>query len=358
MTGRVLTRAAVAVGAAVLAFLVIGALMAVDGVSPFEGYEIFYEGSLSSSVSLGFSLTSAVPYAMCALAFTLAFRCRLYNVGMEGQLLWGGLAAALVGIHVEAGGLTPVLALLAAAAAGGAWAAIPILLKLWTGASEIVSSLFLNYVAFFLMSALVGDVFLQEGSTVATTAPVGSDAELPVLVADTEITVATLVVLATGAAVWLILARSALGFRIRTIGANERVARRVGMDVRRTMITTFVASGAIAGAGGGLELLGNQLAMTPTFSQGWGYTGIAAALLGGATAVGSVVAGFFFGVLDAGASALQLDLDLPSALSQLAQALALLGAIVAAQLLERGVAARPRLRRRAPGRSRAREAVP
>jgi len=354
---HVLTRAGVAVGAALLAFLIVGALVAVGGVSPLDGYDTFYAGSLAGGVSLGFTLTAAVPYAMAALAFTLAFRCRLFNIGMEGQLLWGGLAAALVGIHVDAGALTIILALLAAGVAGGVWAAVPILLKLWTGASEIVSSLFLNYVAFYLIAALVSDVFQQQRSTVATTAPVGSAAELPVLVADTKITIAPLFAIAVAAVVWLVLARSSLGFKIRTIGANERVARRVGMDVRRTMVTAFVASGAIAGLAGGLELLGNQFAMTPAFSQGWGYTGIAAALLGGATALGSVVAGLFFGILDAGAQNLQLELDLPSALSQLGQALALLGAIVAAQILDRGASARPRVRRDAAGRARAREAV-
>lgn len=335
MGHRLLTGAAIMASAGILAFLSMGALVAAVGLSPIDGYRSFVNSSFVGGVSIGTTLIASVPYVVCALAFTLAFRCRLFNIGLEGQLLWGALAAAVVGVHVDIPGVAILFALLAAVLAGGVWALLPIALKLWCGASEIVSSLFLNYIAFYMVAWLVGGPLKQPGSPVAVSSRVNSEAELPAIVADTKITIAPLIAAMVAGIVWAILSRSVLGFKIRTIGANARVARHVGIDVRRTMTIAFVASGAIGGLAGGLEVLGNQYSVSPGFSAGWGYTGIAAALLGGATAVGSVTGGFFFGVLDAGGQGLQLDLGVPSALAQVAQAIALIVAVIVASLMVR-----------------------
>jgi ABC-type uncharacterized transport system permease subunit len=316
---------AASVLAAVAALLVSGALTTVVGASPLDAYRQIWNGSFGSSYAVGVTATKALPLVFVAIGFTVAFRAGVFNIGLEGQIYTGGLAAALVGANLHAPAVLHLpVTILAGAAGGAAWALLPALLKVWLEVNEIVTSLLLNYVAIYLTSYLIGSPVKDPAAIYPQTESVLPSAQLPVLVGGTKINAGIVLALVVAALVWLLLARTTLGYELRTVGASTRVAQYVGIDVRRSVLVAFVVSGACGGLAGTVEILGNQFRLLEGFSPGWGYTGIAVALLGGVTAWGSVVAGFFFGVLGSGADQMQFRLGVPSAFVLVVQAIAVI----------------------------------
>ncbi|MBM3677511.1 MAG: ABC transporter permease [Actinobacteria bacterium] len=337
---------AVSLLAAAAALVVSSLLSTAVGASPGSALAEIWRGAFGTEYQVGVTLTKALPLVLVALGFTIALRAGVFNIGLEGQLYAGGLAAALVGAHVHANGALVVpLCILAAGLAGAAWALLPAVLKLSRGVNEIVSSLLLNYVMIFLVNYLIGGP-LKDGSAIyPQTPPIEDEAHLAVLVSGTKIHAGIFVALIAALLVWVVLARTTIGFEMGTAGASERVARYVGIDVRRTTLVAFLASGALGGLAGAVEILGNQFRLLQSFSPGWGYTGIAVALLGGATAWGCVLAGLYFGVLGSGADQLQFKLGVPSSFVLIVQALAVL--LVLASEWLRDLAGRRHAARRA-----------
>jgi general nucleoside transport system permease protein len=319
------SRAGISLLSALAALAVSGALTATIGVSPLDAYGRLWEGSLGSTEAVGTTFVKSLPLVLTALGFVVALRCGLWNIGMEGQLYAGAVAAAVVGANVQAPAAVHLpLTVLASAAAGALWASIPAVLKVWRDVNEIVSSLFLNYVAILGTSWLLAGPLKAEGAIYPQTAGVAETAMLPTLFSGTRIHAGLVVALLGAVLVWLLLQRSVLGYELRTVGASVRVARYAGIDVRRAILVAFAVSGALAGLAGCVEILGNQLVLQENFSPGWGYTGIAAGLLGGGTVIGAVAAGTFFGVLSAGADELQYQLEVPASFALVVQATAVI----------------------------------
>jgi ABC-type uncharacterized transport system permease subunit len=320
---------------ALAALIVSGALTAVVGASPIDAYRQIWNGAFDSSYAIGITSTKALPLLFVALGFTVAFRAGIFNIGLEGQLYCGALAAVVVGttLHAPTAVHLP-LAVLAGAAGGAAWAALPAVLKLARGVNEIVSSLLLNYVAILLTSYLLGGPLKDPTAIYPQSENVDATARLPVLVDGTKITGGIVLALVLAAAVWWVLAKTRLGFEIRTIGASTRVAGYAGVNVKRVTLTTFLISGALGGLAGTVEILGNQSALLENFSPGWGYTGIAVALLGGVHAWGCVLAAFFFGVLGSGADLIQYRLGVPAEFVLVVQAVAVVFVLASGFLRE------------------------
>lgn len=319
------TGLATSVVAAAAALVVSSLLTTVVGASPADAFGQLWDGAFGSLYALGITATKALPLILVALGFTVCFRAGVFNIGLEGQLYAGGLASALVGSRLD----WPLavhlpLTLLAGAAAGAAWALLPALLKILRGVNEIVSSLLLSYVAIFLTNYLIGGPLKDPAAIYPQTSTVLHSAQLPVLVGGTKINAGIVVALVAAGLVWLLLARTTLGYELRTAGASVRVAEYAGIDVRRATLVAFLASGACGGLAGAVEVLGNQFRLVESFSPGWGYTGIAVALLGGVQAWGSVLAGLFFGVLGSGADQLQFRLGVPAAFVLIVQSVAVI----------------------------------
>ncbi len=319
--------------------LAVGAIFILAiGEDPLAIYALMLRQSLGTGYGLGQTLFKATPLIFTGLAVALGFRAGLFNIGVEGQLYLGGLAAALTGAAL-AGLPAPVLlplALLAAAAAGSAWGAIPGVLKARFGAHEVINTIMLNFIAFALASFIGRFVF--EPATVRT-ATVGAGAEiarldvlLPAL-RGSPVNFSLLLALLVAAGTNLLLFGTRLGYELRAVGLNAPAAEYGGVSIGRTQVVAMALSGALAGLGGANFVLGYKHYFELGFSAGAGFLGIAVALLGRNHPAGVVVAALFFGALSYGG--LVINQQVPKELVEVLQALVILLAISAQVLMER-----------------------
>ena len=324
---------------AVALSLAVGALFILAiGEDPLAIYALMLRQSLGTGYGLGQTLFKATPLIFTGLAVALGFRAGLFNIGVEGQLYLGGLAAALTGAALAGlpAALLLPLAMLAAAAAGLAWGAIPGALKARFGAHEVINTIMLNFIAFALASFAGRYVF--EPATVHT-AGIGAGAEiarldvlLPAL-RGSPANFSLLLALLAAAGTGLLLFGTRLGYELRAVGLNAPAAEYGGVSIGRTQVVAMALSGALAGLGGVNFVLGYKHYFELGFSAGAGFLGIAVALLGRNHPAGVVVAALFFGALSYGG--LVINQRVPKELVEVLQALVILLAISAQVLMER-----------------------
>jgi general nucleoside transport system permease protein len=264
---------------------------------------------------LSVTLVRAVPLVLAGLAVALAFRAGVFNIGAEGQLYAGAVAAAWIGLH--GGGLPAAILLpsvvLAAALAGALWALVPALLKLRMGVGEVITTLLLNFVGMYLAAWMVHGPMQEARGVFPQTDPIAGAARLPVLVPGTRLHAGMLLAVGAALLLHLVLRHTAVGFRVRAAGASPAAARMSGrIATRRTVLGAFLVSGALAGVAGGVEVAGVTFALYEGLSPGYGYTAIAVALLAGLNPLGVLGAGLFFGALRGGAGAMQREAGIPA----------------------------------------------
>jgi len=311
---------------AVLAAFLVGAVVLwATGHSPIEAYGAVLTGAFGDVFAVGQTLTQATPIIFTALAFLFAFKCGLFNIGAEGQLLIGGFVAALVGISFSD---LPVfihlpLALLAGAAGGAFWGFIPGVLKAKLGAHEVITSMMLSYVALYVTSYMVNYPFKAPGM-VPRTVYVAPAAELPRILQPTQLSASIIIALMLAALTAYVLQKTTLGYEVRAIGLNPTAAESSGINVKRGMIVALVISGAIAGLGGAGEILGVHRYFEDRFSPGYGWDGLAVALIGGLNPIGAVLAAIFFGALRSGGMMMDMVTDVPLDIISVLQALIVL----------------------------------
>ncbi|HTK30919.1 MAG TPA: ABC transporter permease [Candidatus Saccharimonadaceae bacterium] len=324
---------------AVLLALAAGALFILAiGEHPVEIYGLMLSQSLGTGYGLGQTLFKATPLIFTGLAVALGFRCGLFNIGVEGQLYLGGFAAALAGLAMKSAPplIALPVALAAAALAGGAWGAIPGVLKARFGAHEVINSIMLNFIAMALVSYAGHGLFQHATVRTAEIAPAAAlprlDALAPALrgsPANAALGLAVLVALAVG----VLLFRTRLGYELRAVGWNAPAAEYGGVSIGRTQALALALSGAVAGLGGCNFVLGYKHWFELGFSGGVGFLGIAVALLGRNHPIGVIVAALFFGALSYGG--LVINQRVPRELVEVLQALVILLAIGSQQVLER-----------------------
>ncbi|MGH2873170.1 MAG: ABC transporter permease, partial [Solirubrobacteraceae bacterium] len=264
-----------------------------------------------------------LPLLFAALAFAVPFRAGLFNIGIEGQLYFGALASVAVALDVHGPVYVQLpLAILAGAAAGSVWALIPAIMKVCLGVNEIVSSLFLSYVAIYVTDYFVGGPLEAPNLGVAQTSVIPQSARFPTLVAGTTITGALILALVVIVIVQQLL-RSPFGFDLRVMGGSRKVAEYLGVRVGRATLIVFAISGAIGGLAGTVVVLGQEFFLAQDFSPGWGYTGIAVAVLGGSGAWGVAAAAVFFGLIGAAAEQMQFVNGLSPEFATIVQAVAI-----------------------------------
>lgn len=300
------------------------------GKDPLAGYGYLAEGALGGIRPLGETALKGSVLILTGLSVAVAFSVGLFNIGAEGQLIWGALAAAVVGARVDlpAPLLIP-LCLGAALVAGGLWALIPALLKTARGVHEVISTILLNWVAIHLVHGwLVAGPLAARGHgdhsvSVAGTDPIHAAAHLPRLLPPGRLDLGLPLALVCAALVWTLFRHTRVGFELRAVGTGEGAARAAGIPVGRRVCEAMMLSGGLAGLAGGLLILGAEHRYPGVFRTGYGFDGIAVALVGGGSAVGTAAAGLFFGAVRAGATRLQLVGIHPS-FAELIQGLAVL----------------------------------
>jgi general nucleoside transport system permease protein len=329
--------------AVVVAMLLGGVVMLLTGVNiPTIGraFAALFYGSFGSLSALSETLTAAAPVTLAALGVALGFRAGLFNIGAEGQMMVGGLAAVVVGFSFE--GL-PIfihlpLALLAGMMVGAMWAAIAGWLKAATGAHEVITTIMLNLIAVQLTNFLLRNPPIQKpGRHDPISASVLPSAELPKLLTwldpNLRLNAGILITLLMVVLVYWLLFRTTLGFEFRASGLNPSAARYAGMRSRLIIVAVMAISGALAGLAGANQVLGVLGRASPGFTGGAGFNAIAVALLGRSHPVGVLLAGILFGALDAGGRQMQVAAGVRIDLIAIIQALIII--FVAAPLLMR-----------------------
>jgi len=284
-----------------VAFLIGAVVLIVTGYSPVDAYTTMAIGAFGDLYGIGQTLTQATPIIFTALSFLFSYKCGLFNIGAEGQLILGGFAAALVGISFQ-GLPAPIhifLALLAGALAGGVWALIPAFLKTKLGAHEVITTMMFSYIATYLTGYMVNYPFKAPG-WVAQTVTIASSAQLPHILQPTQLSASILIAVTLAAVSYYILQKTTLGYEVRASGLNQLAAEGGGINVKRVMVIAFVISGAMAGLGGAGEIMGVHNRFIEGFSPGYGWDGLAVALVGGLNPVGILLAAVLFGALRSG----------------------------------------------------------
>ena len=314
----------------ILALALTALVVAVAGHDPLEALRALAEGSVGSADALGYTLYYATDMAFTGLAVAVAFQGGLFNIGAEGQAYVAGLGVALVAL----GGLPSIviapLAMVAGAAFGAAWAAIPGWLQARRGSHIVITTIMFNFVAASLMVYLLVNVLIAPGSMAPESRafPVSSmlpHLALPGLKTSAPLNASLLLALAAAGGVWLLIWRTPWGYGLRVMGQSADVARYAGIDSARTTIAVMALSGALAAGVAVNELLGAQGKLLIGFTGGYGYTGIAVALMGRNHPGGVLLAALLFGALAQGGAELAFTMpDIPSEIVVLIQGLVIL----------------------------------
>lgn len=324
--------------AVLLALVAAAVLSALAGESPFRVLHILARSAFGSSFGLGYTLYYATPLLLTGLAVALPYRAGLFNIGAEGQLLLGAVAAAAVGVSFP--GLPALIAIplgvLAAAAAGAAWGVIPGWLKAKRGSHEVIVTILLNIVAAALVNWIILHLLKEPTSQVPETKVIGDGFRLGWrLVPGTPANVTLLLGVAMAFLAHFLIGRTVLGFEIRAVGAGREAARVQGISDTRIWLLVMAFGGALAGLVGVNEVMGQAYRLKDGFSPGFGFTGIAVALLGRGHPLGVIPAALFFGALHRGSS--ELDIDTENVSRDLALVLqAVIILVVAGQAAWRG----------------------
>jgi simple sugar transport system permease protein len=300
------------------------------GRNPIDAYYEMLIGAVGGPIRIGVTLTKATPILFTGLSVAIAFRSGLFSIGAEGQLYLGALGATLIALTFPG---WPVWLLLPAAIVSGfifgaMWGAIPGYLKARHQTNEIITTIMLNYVAFWFISYLVHGPLREPNSMYSYTAEVPDASRLPVLITGTQLHAGFLLALLLVILTYLLINHTSLGFQMRAVGANPQAAHYAGMNIRRNTILVMALSGGVAGLAGVSEVLGIQFRLSDFLSPGFGFDGIAVALLGGNNPWGVLLAGIFFGLLRGGATVMQRRIGVPAATVLIIQGLAVFFVVI------------------------------
>ena len=331
-----LWRAGLAPVAAVAASLLIGSgLILWTGEPVLNAYGLLFQGALGSTFALKETLTRSIPLIFTGLAAAVAFRAKFYNIGAEGQLYCGALAVTFFGTGLI--GLPPILMvpflMLVGALAGGAILIVPVLLKTHLKVDEVVTTLLLNFVILLLVGYLIEGPWkdpMALGWPQAS--PVVDEGIFPKLVARGRLHAGLIFALIAAVAVWALMRFTVWGYQIRAVGHNPDAARFAGIPVERTVIRTALISGGLAGLAGVSEVAGLKGYLTLDLSPGFGYTGIAVAMLAQLHPIGVIASALFLSAVYVGADAMSRAANIPTYIADVLVGLSVLAILVSVML--------------------------
>lgn len=286
-----------------LSLLVSALIMLAVGYNPLTAYSSMLDGSFGNLSALANTLSKAVPLMFCGLSFAFAAKCGLFNIGGESQLYLGALASTWVALSLQGMPRLVILlaSILAGLLAGGLMGALLGFAKAKLKLNEVIVAIMLNYIVSLLCSYLVNGPLRAEGSMTPQTEAISPSILFYYLVPRTQLTTALYLALAFTLAIYLFFRYTRAGYNIRAVGQNALAAKASGVSMNATIIMAMVASGAIAGMAGMTEVFGKYGRFIDGFSPGFGFTGIAVAVLANNNPFGIVLTAILFGAMEAGA---------------------------------------------------------
>lgn len=324
-------RIIISVIAALAAFALVAVPVSFAGVSPLTAYWLMFKGSFGSMFAFSETLTRATPLVLTGLAAAIAFRAKLWNIGAEGQLYAGALAAVGVGsglLSLPGPLLIPAI-ILAGIIAGGLLMIVPALLKLRFGADEVVVTLLLNFIVILFVQMLIeGPIKDPLALGWPQSVPLADAAAFPKLFARMRVHGGLIIGLVAALVLWITVSRTVLGFEIRAVGENKPAARFAGVPVNATVLKVALISGGLAGLAGVSEVAGVKGYLSADLSPGFGYSGIVVAMLAGLHPLGVVLAALFVAAVFVGADSMSRATGVSNYLADLVVALSLLCVLV------------------------------
>jgi ABC-type uncharacterized transport system permease subunit len=318
------------IGTPLLAFifaLIVGVVMILwADKDPFKAYGALLAGSLGSLQGISETLVIATPLILTGLAIAFAFRCGLFNIGAEGQFIMGQMGAAWAGFTFK--GLPMIvhmpLTLLCGTLSGALWASVPGFLKAKRGVHEVINSIMMNYIALYLTHNLVNGVLMAPGQ-IPVTPTIAESAKLHRFLTfinpTFRVNLGLVVALLAAWIIYVLLWKTTTGYEIRAVGINPHAARYAGINVPKSILLAMVISGALAGTSGAVHVMGIQHKFVDVFNFiGYGFDGMAVALLGNNHPVGVIIGALLFGALSAGAARMQLVAGVPKHIVTIIQA--------------------------------------
>ncbi|MBO9650203.1 MAG: ABC transporter permease [Variovorax sp.] len=329
------------IGAIAFTLLVSTLLVLWAGAPVGRTYALLLKGGFGSVFAWSETLTRAIPLILTGLAATVAFKARLFNIGAEGQLYAGALAAVAVGgMHGGTGFELPVwllfpLMMLAAAIAGALLLLGPALMKNKLGVDEVVTTLLINFIVLLGVSAML-DGPMKDPTAMGWPQSVSlqSDLELGKLIAQTRVHTGLLWAASLAVIVWALFKYTVIGFDIRAVGANARAAAFAGVPVTRTVVLVALMSGALAGLAGAIEVAGRTSYVTLDMSPGYGYSGIVIAMLAALNPLGVLAAAIFVAGVLVGADTMSRAIGVPTYIADVIVAASLIAVLVATLLTQ------------------------
>ncbi|MDR5684430.1 MAG: ABC transporter permease [Armatimonadota bacterium] len=322
-------------GAVLTAVVTGGLLVAATGHDPWFAYREMAVGALGSAYAVEQTVLKAIPLLLCALAVSLAFTAGLWNIGAEGQMAVGAIAAtwlALASEHLSAAFVLPSLLFLGVLG-GAAWATIPGLLRVLFGINEILATLMLNYVGLLLVDYLVFGAWADPAAfTFPYSRPFPTSAHLPAVFGDVHM--GLLFALLSAGALWWVLRQTPWGYEVRVMGASARTSRYAGIPVIRNVVIVMALSGGLAGLAGAVEVAGALHRLQQGVSQGYGYVAIIVAWIARLHPLGVVAVAVLMAALLNGGLAIQAT-GVPAAIAAILQALILTFVLATERLVHR-----------------------
>ena len=336
---------------AVVGSMIVGLLLiAASGKDVPDAIEAFMDGAFGNAFAIGASINRAVALSLVGLGFILAFRANLTNVGGEGQIAVGGIAATALGLWPPIAnlplGLAVIVPLLGGTLAGAFWGGIAGVMKVRFGTNEVISTLLLGFVALLLVYWCVqSTALLRQPQTSSATLPeslsIADSVKLPSLTGNSEspLHIGLVICLLLAVVTAIVLQRSTFGLRLRAIGLNELAARRAGMPGGILLVVALAMAGAFGGLAGAIMLQGEQYYLKTGFSSGYGFDGLVVGLLSRGSTVGVLAGALFFGFLRSGGISMEIMAGVPAALTLVIQGLiviAVAGSVILVEKLQGG----------------------
>jgi len=309
-----------------LSFAVSAIFIWLSGKNPVLAYWSMLGGAFGSIDSFAFALNKSTPYVLTGVGVALCFRARVINIGGEGQIAVGGIAASWVALNCS--GLPGVclipLAILAGSGAGAIWAAIPAAMRLTRGVHEVLGTLLMNFVGVLLVSEALHGSMGEVGAGFPQSPLFPEQAWLPALVPGTDLHIGIILAIVAVVVCHFGFWHTPWGFRLRLIGSTDTAAAYAGVSAARGFAGVMLLAGALAGVAGAVEVLGVHYRLIQGFSQGFGFNAVAIALLASLNPAAVLPAGLFFGFLEAGSLAMQREIGVPSSLIYVIQGLTMI----------------------------------